>query len=1447
MARGPNHSSNWGGARPRTGTPRKVPAEVKQQQAGFDPRLLATMIPQIIEASQASAKRVSRDTVRNPFAIAMHPPRAMPRDKALHMAMDESLNWAAQAWANGGPVDAFSLEGMLFPGFAYLAELAQRPEYRIISETIADDATRKWIKFEVTGDEKEMKRRRDEDAADPDGAGERSEARIAAVGKTDKVKALKDELERLELRDKCYSLVRDDGFFGRGHLYLDFGVAIGDGMTTGAAADELKTPVGDGRDEISKSKVAKGMLRDVRVIEAVWAYPTTYNAANPLSPDFYRPKVWYVMGQEIDRSRLLSFVGRPVPDILKPAYSFGGLSLSQLAEPYVNIWLRTRGSIADLIHSFSVMVLMTDLQTILQPGNASSLLARAALFNTLRDNQGLMILNKEKEEMKNITTPLSGLDDLQAQAQEHMTFPSRIPMVKFTGIQPKGLNASSEGEIRVYYDTIAGGPQNRFLRPNLTRVINFVQLHLWGEIDPEITYEFEPLWEMSQKEKSEKEKADADRDEKYVNMGALDPAEVRKRIVDDPDLPYTDIDPDDVPEPPQPEGGGEPFGGEPSGDPDLGGDPSPAREGAQDRRPPFAVDALFAHDEWHESDHPRGQPGNPGQFGPGGGSAASPKAGKKAAASTGGGGVSKAPLKPTSLTKVGEKMGSNAGGTFKDAASGKTFYIKKPGTKAHVTNELLGAKLYALAGAGQTLDYHPVEGGEHVATEIAKLDKKNIGDFTPAEKKAAQADFMTQAWIGNWDAAGTGGDNKGILNGEPTALDFGGALEYRAQGEPKGDAFGDDVPEIETMRDKDTSPDNAKLYGGMTEAELRSSAKHVTNLTNDTIITAVKEAGGTATLAEKLIARKNFIAHEFGLPTDTSEWDEEKHPRNPDGTFATGGGGAGGPEDPAPAEGKGGEGWETIKSPLIKQGATPQQTYALTLANAMKAPAIAGSNYRRLLMKLIKENAQQGGHESQVAKLKVKLVQSLGQTRENLLKKYVNESDPKAADKVLGEADKVLAKMKGLGYDPAESDKWGVGKHQQQQQEEPALPLPEPAQAKKPAAAKKAPKAPTLSPEVAEVAKHAPQFYAAAVAIDKMAGELEPLDSGMLKMKAAAEGGGVYLKHAAAMLKPQEAKAIVSKHGSIDAAYTGLKTAAAAPTVEPPTAEEMKKASKTTSVPVPTGTSPAAKKLIEKFNVEYGVGTPTVTDPAKLGKKVAAYKKLMGDVTDANAEHAKVAKDKAGKQAAALKAQQQAEAKANAEKNKAVMADLGINEQEAEGFNALVGMLGGNQKDVVAAFKHDEQEAKAYGYPITGFQAALIKNYTDGGYSAVNKALRSGSWSAAQHVYVKMVNKALAAMPTFTGVVQRGSTLPSETQALYKVGHVVEERAFTSTSASNPFGGNTRFKITAIGKRSSHVKKLSHHGHEDEVLFQARTFFKVTKIEGKAGGQMTVHMEEMEE
>lgn len=264
------------------------------------------------------------------------------------------------------------------------------------------------------------------------------------------------------------------------------------------------------------------------------------------------------MGKRIHASRLMFFISRKVPDMLKPAYAFGGLSLSQMAKPYIDNWLRARQSVSDLIHSFSVLGLKTNLSAILIGGATDEMYKRAELFNQARDNRGMLIIDKDTEELFNVSTPLSTLDMLQAQAQEQMAAVTGIPLVKLLGITPSGLNASSDGEIRVFYDWIQAQQEADF-NPHLDRLLNIVQLSLFGEIDPEISFQWVPLWTMNETELSACRKTEADTAIAYINAGVISPEEERVRLASEKQSAYAALDLDeDVPELPDDDGEEEP-------------------------------------------------------------------------------------------------------------------------------------------------------------------------------------------------------------------------------------------------------------------------------------------------------------------------------------------------------------------------------------------------------------------------------------------------------------------------------------------------------------------------------------------------------------------------------------------------------------------------------------------------------------------------------------------------------------------------------------------------------------------------------------------------------------------------------------------------------------------------------------------------------------------------
>ena len=449
--------------------------------------------------------------------------------------------------------------GTGFIGYPRLAELAQISEYRSVSETTANEMTRQWIEIKSVGEE------------------DNSEA----------IKQIEECYERLNVRDVFRKAIETDGLFGRGQILVQ--IKDHDG--------KLENPL-----LLTEKTIAKGSLKALVNIEPMWTTPAPYNAIDPTLPDFYKPKAWYVMAQEIHASRLFTLISRPVPDMLKPAYNFGGVSMTQLMMPYVERWLRTVDSVSDLLHSFSLSGIKTDMSAILSGSDDgdTNIMLRAELYNRLRDNRGLMLLSKDEEEFFQFNTPLSGLDALLAQSQEQMAAPSHTPLVKLLGITPSGLNASTEGEIAVYYDHIKAMQEN-LLRDPLDKLLKLVQLHLFGKVNDNITFDFVPLQQMSETELSTIRKSDTDRDVAYIQAGVVSAEEVRGRLASEPDSGYNGIDVEDVPEMPD-DGFSDGLN---DGEGEEGGDPAaPKPEPAQDA-------------EWDESKHPRAENG---QFSGGGSS-----------------------------------------------------------------------------------------------------------------------------------------------------------------------------------------------------------------------------------------------------------------------------------------------------------------------------------------------------------------------------------------------------------------------------------------------------------------------------------------------------------------------------------------------------------------------------------------------------------------------------------------------------------------------------------------------------------------------------------------------------------------------------------------------------------------------------------------------------------
>lgn len=466
--------------------------------------------------------RAQDQSTRPRFTAPALMPGVVPKGETAAIAMDSSA--ATYTYAS----DAMPADFKPFPGYPYLANLSTRTEYRAFAATMSSELFREWITFS--------------------GA---NTGTSDAIQDEERIGQLEDAIRRHNLQGVFRLAAEHDCLFGRAQVLPKIKSA------------DLSLPM-----VLSPKTIKQGSLEGFANIEAIWTTPSAYNAIDPTAPDFYKPREWWMLGERVHASRILTIVSRQLPDILKPAYNFSGMSLSQLAEPYVNNWLRTRQAISDLINNFSITGLKTNMAQTLQ-GNCdgADVFARADLFTLTRSNRGLMLLDFEHEDLVQVNTPITGLHELQAQSQEHMCSATRIPAMILTGISPTGMNASSEGEMRSFYDWISSQQEAHWRFP-LDTCIKLIMLDLWGEIDETITWDFDPLWQPSDKELAEIRTANANADGVYIDRGVLSQEESRKRLANDKSSGYSGIDVSDVPEMPEPlspfeTGGveeGEPFG-----------------------------------------------------------------------------------------------------------------------------------------------------------------------------------------------------------------------------------------------------------------------------------------------------------------------------------------------------------------------------------------------------------------------------------------------------------------------------------------------------------------------------------------------------------------------------------------------------------------------------------------------------------------------------------------------------------------------------------------------------------------------------------------------------------------------------------------------------------------------------------------------------------------------
>lgn len=395
-------------------------------------------------------------------------------------------------------------DGLTFRGYPWLAEMGNRAELRNPCDVIADECGREWIEIRAKGD--------------TDGTLEK------------KIDLLTEDMERFNVRRVVRTMIWQALIYGMSHVYID-------DKSVDIDTDEgTNLPL-----RFAKDGFKKGQLGGFKNVDPCWVTPTVYNATNPLKKDWYISETWWCLSKEVHRTRLKQCVPYPVSDLLKPSFNFGGLSLTQQISDYVDNFLRMRNSIAQITANSSMLCLGTKMLNKINTLEATWIGKRAALAKRFSEGQGQIVYDKEAETANYIAAPLTGYTDIYAKFQEAIASIPGIPFVKLFGQTPSGLNASSEGEIKVWYDKIKS-IQEAHIRPILQWMLNAIQINRFGEIDHAITFDFSSLWQTDDEKEANIALRKAQTDQINLQEGKITADEARERESNDEDSLYRSVD-----------------------------------------------------------------------------------------------------------------------------------------------------------------------------------------------------------------------------------------------------------------------------------------------------------------------------------------------------------------------------------------------------------------------------------------------------------------------------------------------------------------------------------------------------------------------------------------------------------------------------------------------------------------------------------------------------------------------------------------------------------------------------------------------------------------------------------------------------------------------------------------------------------------------------------------
>lgn len=279
------------------------------------------------------------------------------------------------------------------------------------------------------------------------------------------------------------------------------------------------------------TKIKKGDLERLLVFDRWEMSAMTLNTWDVLSDNYLLPEFYTIQGgsQQIHWSHIARFNGAKLPRRqMAITQGWGDSELRKCMEDLLDT-VSAKGGIAELMQEANVDVITRDgLSEELASDQDEAITDRYILFSQLKSIVNLALLDGE-ESYDRKTLNLSGVAPILENLMVWLTGCADIPMTRFFGQSPGGLNSTGEGDLSNYYDSIRAKQTSQLAKP-LIHIDQVLVRSALGDMPDDYDYTWNPLKQPNQVELAQAELLRAQKSAVYLEDGVVVVSQVQKNL-----------------------------------------------------------------------------------------------------------------------------------------------------------------------------------------------------------------------------------------------------------------------------------------------------------------------------------------------------------------------------------------------------------------------------------------------------------------------------------------------------------------------------------------------------------------------------------------------------------------------------------------------------------------------------------------------------------------------------------------------------------------------------------------------------------------------------------------------------------------------------------------------------------------------------------------------------